>query len=192
MSLEPFDKFYGQKCLEDFCAVMACKGGKPNIPLLKEEVGNCVRMAVQKSGGQHNSVPKSRMDWGNWERARMTVIAEAIKLVRSGLLDGLEGKTISEKPASFEEYPTWDFYFKKNKWDYQRENSIMEFLKPRKCEANIEALKETVEQLASIPPDCERKREQKRNVILCEAIALVLSGLLEEISDGCGREDDTE
>lgn len=171
---------------------MALMGGKPDIPLLKEEAGNLIRMAVQLSSGQQAGSPKSHMNWDNLERVRMTVIAEGIKLARSGLLDSLEGKTLSTKPPTFEEYPTWDFYFKKNRWDYQRENSIMEFLKPRKCEANIEALKETVEQLASIPPDCERKREQKSNVILCEAVALVLSGLLEEISDGCGREDDTE
>lgn len=116
----------------------------------------------------------------------MSILAEAIKLARSGLLDDLADEGRSESLATVEEYPTWDFLFKKNNWDYQKAGSVFNYLKPHNIEADeadIAALKESVGRLAMIPSrdwrtEYNPEREMLKNSILCEAAALVLSGVL--------------
>ena len=79
------------KPLEDFFMwTMPQRGGqKSNIPVLKELVGEWVKMATQKTAGQRKGSLKD-LSWGNLERVKMGILCEAVALVLSGDLDKLE------------------------------------------------------------------------------------------------------
>lgn len=173
-----------------------CKNPKPNILLLKEMVGDCIHMTVQKTSGLQKNLAKTQMSWDNWERVRMTIIAEAIVLVRSGVLDSIEDMRMSNNPVTESELPDgWDFYFNGKDMTgfrgYAAVDSIHSNLKPRGTEANIPALKELVQRLGTSPvhfamSDLKRACENHdryfiKTGILCETVALVLSGVLGNI-----------
>jgi len=61
---------------------------RPNIKALKEAVNDLCKMTMQKTAGQRK---KSKdISWDNLERVKFTIICEAVLLVLSGKLDGLE------------------------------------------------------------------------------------------------------
>ena len=61
----------------------------PNIPALKEAVNDLCRMTMQKTAGQRKG-KKGDISWDNLEQVKFTIICEAVLLVLSGKLDGLE------------------------------------------------------------------------------------------------------
>ena len=61
----------------------------PNIPALKEAVNDLCRMTMQKTAGQRKG-KKGDISWDNLEQMKFTIICEAVLLVLSGKLDGLE------------------------------------------------------------------------------------------------------
>ena len=61
----------------------------PNIPALKEAVKDLCRMTMQKTAGQRKG-KKGDISWDNLEQVKFTIICEAVLLVLSGKLDGLE------------------------------------------------------------------------------------------------------
>lgn len=77
--------------IEDFVmwAMLQRGGQKANIPLLKELVGQWIRLTTQKTAGQRKDRKKD-LSWDNMERIKMGILCEAVALVLSGELDKLE------------------------------------------------------------------------------------------------------
>lgn len=75
--------------LEDFSMWAAFQSGgqTANISALKELVEQWVKMATQKTAGQRGG---KDLSWDNLERVKMGILCEAVALVLSGKLDGLE------------------------------------------------------------------------------------------------------
>lgn len=61
----------------------------PDIFALKEAVNDLCQMTMQKTAGQRKN-KKGDISWDNLERIKFTIICEAVLLVLSGKLDGLE------------------------------------------------------------------------------------------------------
>lgn len=167
--------------LEDFCVFFASKGGMPDIPQLKRSVGDLIRLTVQKSSGDQTATSRTHLNWDNHERVRMEILSETIKLAHSDILNGLVDVTINPTTETQEEYPTWDFLFapRKTNMDFKSSESIFNHLKPRQSEADIYALRYAVGKLEEYRTRPERSFW--KNVVICEAVALVLSGVLELI-----------
>lgn len=84
------------KPLEDFSmwAMLQRGGQKANIPELKALVNRWVQMVTQKTAGRRGS--KKEISWDEIERVKMGILCEAVALVLSGELDGLEAKQDAE------------------------------------------------------------------------------------------------
>lgn len=86
-------------------------GQKANIPLLKEAVNDLCQMTTQKSAGQKSPLSGEKYNnkdlsvAENLERVKFTIICEAVLLVLSGKLDGLEedSMTLADNIRSFDD-----------------------------------------------------------------------------------------
>lgn len=175
------------KPLEDFAmwTMLQSHSSKVNIPALKESCGDLIRMTVQKSSGMQNGSPATHLSWENWERIRMNVLAAGVSLAVSGLLDGLGDAPAAQERDFKAEYPTWDFLHgdKCRKWDY-RNTDTFDCLKPGKVESNIESLKHWVSVFVRyMKGETGYDDKVMKNAILCETVALVLSGKLDTLCD---------
>ena len=181
--------------VENFYIWMSIHLGKRavNIPTLKEYVGDIIKMAVQKSSGQHSGGPKTHLDWDNCERVRMSVIGMGCAIADSAMLDKIDFEV--ERDREFEkEYPTWDFMFdeKYKKWDF-RKSSTYNFIKPEYAyfgKENYETMKRYTSRLKNyFAGDMIKQNGETLNLkeiksaILCETVSLVLSGKLEELNE---------
>lgn len=79
--------------LEDFSMWAALQSGGQvfDAAVLRELVGQWVRMATQKTAGQKPYAKKGDVSTDNLERVKMGILCEAVALVLSGKLDKIDG-----------------------------------------------------------------------------------------------------
>ncbi len=90
-------------------AAFRAGGQAANILMLKELVDQWLQMAAQKTAGQRGG---KDLSWDNMERVKMGILCEAVSLVLSGKLDGLEAsepiRTEKNTPLMLEELREMD------------------------------------------------------------------------------------
>lgn len=165
--------------LEDFglWSILQNWGRTTNIPLLKDLAGQWIRMATQKTAGQKQYAKKGDIDFENIERIRMGILWEAAALVFSGRLDKIEREADADGADRQEAIPP------------APGSSTWSALLHGAQRANIPQLKALVHhwvRRATQRTDRQEDRiygtlENVKMAIVCEAVALVLSGELDKI-----------
>lgn len=149
-----------------------------DLEKLKEYVRQMVRMLTQKTGGQAPYAKNGDIPFENLERVRMGILSGAVALVRSGGLkrigcDRLMVKTITPDEVRDERR------IKDRDWNdlKLREAYYGEPVDP----AILTSMVEQVIAEVSVPRQLRTNRNLRENVI-CETMAIVLSGRLEALN----------
>ena len=139
----------------------------PDFDELKELVRQLLRMMCQKTAGQESYAKSGDIKTeGNYERVRMGLLNNGIRLARSGVLDNIDLTGPMPPPLIVDKA--------KMKDRDRNEATIRETFYGREVDADT--LRRLVDKLE------EREDEYTKRLIILETVMIVLSGRLEQVN----------